>query len=425
MRTILGSAIVILVTFAAVAAPTFVHGPYSGAPTQDSVVISWLASEVVPARVEYAVQSEYEASGLLASWVDVDPTDSDTAQTEHVTLDSLDANTSFVYRVVLGGDEANQVSSLGRFVTEPAPGETVRFAVLADTQWQWEGENRLAAVSTAIAADEMPFDFILHAGDLVETPASTYWDHWFAAFAPMLLNAPFIPVLGNHERNHRTYYDHFNFPPGDGKYDERWWALHWGDVAIVGLDTDITRADHYIAQQDWARSHLSGTEPHKIVMFHYPVFSSDAYHGNGYSLDAIFHPIFVETGVDLVINGHAHNYERIVRDGITYLVVGGGGAVPRALAVDHVEGSQVAIEGYNFYLRVAAEPEGIFVDTISVAQATDDVFTLTDGHLLDSFRVGASDEDVLVERQMGPLLKALIAIVGVAAAVLLVLRLTQ
>ncbi len=257
--------------------------------------------------------------------------------------------------------------------------------ILADSQWQWEGDNRLEKIGDAIAADETPFDFILHAGDVVESPSSQYWHHWFASFDGMLLRAPFIPVLGNHEKNHGSYYDNFVLPPGAGKRDERWWALHWGDVVVVGLDTNVRQAADIMEQQDWARLHLSGPEPHKFVMFHHPVFSSDAYHGSGYSYDLIYHPIFVETGVDMVINGHAHNYERIQRDGVTYLVVGGGGAVPRALADSLVEGSIVAIEGYNFYLRVSASSEEITVETVSVARASEETFELTDGHLLDTF----------------------------------------
>jgi acid phosphatase type 7 len=401
------------------AASPFVHGPYSGAPSEASVTISWLSSDPHPAYVEYERLSVHASSGTFSLSSEIQSAETDTANKIHVRLGGLDPDTDYVYRVVLDTPDGRVESPHGRFATAPPSGERISFAVLADTQWQWEGDNRLQAVADAIAADETAFDFILHAGDVVESPSATYWDHWFASFSNVLLRAPFLPVLGNHERNHGSYYDHFALPPGGGRRDERWWALHWGDVVVVGLDTNVSQAADYLAQQAWAREHLSGPEPHKFVMFHHPVYSSDAYHGSGYSYDVIFHPIFVETNVDIVFNGHAHNYERIVRDGVTYLVLGGGGAVPRALAAERVEGSVVAQEGYNFYLRVTTSPDSIVVETVSVARAGEAEFDLTDGHLLDSFAL-ADEESVRVHARQ--LVVWLLLIGAAAVAGLLLLR---
>jgi predicted phosphodiesterase len=290
----------------------------------------------------------------------------------------------------------------------------VAFAVVSDTQWQWEGENRLKFIGDAIADDSQAssWDFILHAGDVVESPSSTYWDHWFTSFDRMLLATPFIPVLGNHEKNSRSYYDHFAHPAGAGQGDERWWALHWGDVVVVGLDSTAGRSDRIIAQQAWAEEQLSGSENHKFVIFHYPVYSSDAFHGSGYSYDVIYHPIFVRNGVDIVFNGHAHNYERIEMDGVTYLVVGGGGAVPRALAPKRVPGSIVAVEGENFYVRVETAPKGIDVRVLSVAVATETSFTPTYGRVLDTFFLPTEP----TQTSKGSLLSilALIGLLGIA-----------
>ncbi len=367
-------------------ATPFVHGPYSGAPSCDAVVISWSSSPPLSGRIEYGPSAWYESHDVLPNTVHVPAADVDPYRpTTHVRLGELEPATDYVYRVVLAEGETEFAGPLGAFSTEPNSGAAVSFAVLADTQWQWEGINRLEMVGDAIAADPTRFDFILHAGDVVESPAANYWDHWFASFDDMLLRAPFIPVLGNHERNHRSYYEAFVLPPGGGKDNERWWALHWGDVVVVGLDTNVRNVSDILAQQDWARKHLAGPEPHKFVIFHHPVFSSDLYSGSGYLLDVIYHPIFVEAGVDVVFNGHSHHYEHIVRDGVTYLVVGGGGATPRTTTPTHIEGSDVSVEGYNFYVRVTASSSGIAVEAISVAQIVDEAVVPTNGEVLDSF----------------------------------------
>jgi predicted phosphodiesterase len=309
-----------------------------------------------------------------------------------VLVDGLETATAYVYRVIVQSGSDMTISPTGRFRTAPAPGQSAAFAVLSDTQWQWEGVNRLAVIGAAVAFDSARsggFDFVLHAGDVVETPNAYYWEPWFQSFEPMLLAAPFVPVLGNHEKNSVSYYNAFSHPSGAGQNDERWWTLHWGDVVIVGLDTSVTRADRILEQQAYARAELAGPERWKFVLFHHPVYSSDAYHGSGYGYDTIYHPIFVESGVDIVFNGHAHNYERIEKDGVIYLVLGGGGAVPRPLAPTRVEGSVVAIEDRNFYARVSTTPEIISVDIVSVAEATETTFTPTSGELLDSFTLRA------------------------------------
>jgi len=382
--------IVLLAGFpAAVVASAFSHGPYSGAPACDAVTICWVCTENLPARIEYGTRVQYEVDGTLSESLDVPFPQHGGADTVHVRLDGLQPNTDYAYRVVLTEGTAEHASPLGAFSTEPPPGEPVAFAVLADTQWQSEGANRLEMVGDAIAADPLTFDFVLHAGDVVESPSPSCWDHWFASFNDMLLRAPFIPVLGNHEENHRSYYETFSFPPGAGKNGKRWWALHWGDVVVVGLDTNVKQAADIAEQQDWVSAHLAGPEPHKFVIFHHPVFSSDVYHGGSSFLDKIYHPIFVERGVDIVFNGHSHHYEHIVRDSVTYLIVGGGGAIPRTTVPERIQGSKLSVEGHYFYVRVIASTDGIDVETVSVARETDGTAIPTPDRLLDTFTLPA------------------------------------
>ncbi|MFC2079058.1 metallophosphoesterase [Candidatus Bipolaricaulota bacterium] len=387
MRYVLGILIALLVVTSTAAASPFVHEPYSGAPSADSVTIGWASEMPLPARIEYGSLEYFQEHQQFEHIIEVEVPEDGLTGTQHVNLQGLSSSAQYSYRVVLIEGETEHASDIGRFRTAPPPGAAVDFVVLSDTQNQLEGVNRLELVGTAIANDPMDFDFILHAGDIVESPSSFYWDDWFASFGGMLARAPFIPVPGNHEKNHRSYYSNFELPPGAGKNDERWWALHWGDVVVVGIDTNVRSAIDIRAQQDWAREHLSGPEPHKFVIFHHPVFTSDSEYGTGNFYDTIFHPVFVETNVDIVFNGHSHHYERINRDDVTYMVVGGGGATPRQTRPDHIQGSDVSVEGHHFYVRVATSDEGIRVETVSVARETGTTAIATDGQLLDSFEL--------------------------------------
>jgi hypothetical protein len=161
--------------------------------------------------------------------------------------------------------------------------------------------------------------------------------------------------------------------------------LRWGDVLVVGLDTSATRVDRILEQQAYARAQLAGPGRWKVVVLHHPVFSSDVNYSTSHRFDEIYHPIFVEAGVDLVFSGHIHSYERVERDGVVYLVLGGGGAIPLDLETTRVEGSAAFDDGHNFYARVSATPDEVSIDIVSVAEATETTFVLTPGLLLDSF----------------------------------------
>ena len=142
MRTILGILIVLLIVTGAAAAASFVHGPYSGAPTQTTVAISWLSSDPVPAHVNYGIRSDYEASCTFSNHFSVSIEESADRNPLYVTLTSLEPTSQYVYQVVLETPDGEVASSLGYFQTVPLPEELVEFTILADTQWQWEGENR-------------------------------------------------------------------------------------------------------------------------------------------------------------------------------------------------------------------------------------------------------------------------------------------
>lgn len=85
------------------------------------------------------------------------------------------------------------------------------------------------------------------------------------------------------------------------------------------LDDPRSMAD----QRAWLKSRLqASTAPWQVVVLHHPPYSSAAVHG---STEELRWP-FRQWGADLVIAGHDHDYERIQRWGLTYLVDGSGGA---------------------------------------------------------------------------------------------------
>ena len=78
-------------------------------------------------------------------------------------------------------------------------------------------------------------------------------------------------------------------------------------------------------QLDWLDETLPNLPPGPtLVSFHQPAYSC-ASHGSTKAIDEEWVPRFEKAGVDLVLNGHDHDYQRFEVSGITYVVTGAGG----------------------------------------------------------------------------------------------------
>ncbi|MEM9074944.1 MAG: metallophosphoesterase, partial [Myxococcota bacterium] len=127
---------------------------------------------------------------------------------------------------------------------------------------------------------------------------------------------------------------------------ERYYSFDYGDIHFVSVDSndgtlipiglDITGSiDNDML--DWLAQDLAESDATwKIAFFHHPPFTSSSRSAN-VTVRNFLLPILEEGGVDLVLAGHDHHYERTlpIREGciaqrddsaITYIVAGGGGA---------------------------------------------------------------------------------------------------
>lgn len=133
----------------------------------------------------------------------------------------------------------------------------------------------------------------------------------------------FFPSIGNHEYSDgggiREYLDYFSLPG-----NERYYDVVRGPVHLFVLNSDRHEPDGVgvdSRQARWLRDRMrSSTAPFQVVVFHHAAYSSSS-HGPS----TWMRWPFAEWGADLVLSGHDHVYERIVRDGLTYVVNGAGG----------------------------------------------------------------------------------------------------
>lgn len=117
----------------------------------------------------------------------------------------------------------------------------------------------------------------------------------------------------------------------------------------------------------------------QITVFHQPAYSCSK-HGSTAEVVREWVPLFERHGVDLVLNGHDHNYQRFFSKGITYIVTGGGGAQlygHRACDEGHPERIEGEDEEHHFVgvfgsaesLRlVAIDDDGDVIDIATLKQ---------------------------------------------------------
>ena len=165
----------------------------------------------------------------------------------------------------------------------------------------------------------------------------------------------FFPAVGNHEWYEPPYgsgiQGHYNYFALPG--NERYYDFVWGNVHFFILSTydGYSSKDGGNAEPDgwtsnstqglWLMNALANAEQThwKIVVTHFAPYSSGE-HG---SFSYIQWP-FQEWGAHIVISGHDHDYERLIINGLTYVVNGLGGK-SRESFVTEVFGSQVFYSG--------------------------------------------------------------------------------
>jgi 3',5'-cyclic AMP phosphodiesterase CpdA len=200
------------------------------------------------------------------------------------------------------------------------PGGAARIVAIGDFG---VGGERQRAMGAAVErfAEERRADALVTLGDndYTESPAA-FQANWLDSFgwadAAGLLVAG---TLGNHDvRVDRGRYE-FELLGMPSRYYRR----RVDNVELFLVDS--TRIDE--AQLSWLDSALASSNARwKIVAMHHPAYSCGAYRGKPRARRRLV-PLFAEHGVDLVLAAHDHNYQRFARrDGVTYVLHGGGGA---------------------------------------------------------------------------------------------------
>lgn len=254
----------------------------------------------------------------------------------HLALDpgSLAAGTNVL--AVEVHQAAPDSSDLGfDLVLRGAAYSSVRFAVIGDYGSGNQDEARVASMVRAWAPDLVittgDNNYDLGEAETIDANIGQFYHNFISpytgAYGPGAQINRFFPSLGNHDWFTRSgtpalprpYLDYFTLPG-----NERYYDFTWGPVHFFALSSDVNEPDGRTftsIQADWFKPRIAAADlPWKIVYFHHPPYTA----GANLPTPEMDWP-FASYGTDLVLMGHDHNYQRIQRHGISYIINGAGG----------------------------------------------------------------------------------------------------
>ena len=290
--------------------------PYLQNVTQDSIVIMWENyGDPVLAKVRYREQ------GALV-WRETSHLDLENIH--EILITGLKSDRTYQYQVIQEGFENWIPGNPATFTTAPDSSSNYRFAAYGDSRTY---HDRHANVVKSIINNDP--DLVLNLGDLVVAGKNyALWGgQFFGPLADLMISTPLYPTIGNHElygSGKLLYPDFFSLPN-----NERWYAFTYGCSRVISLDSNVDispGSDQYT----WLINEFESAEykdsKWQVVAHHHPIYTSGPHKSDEIPVVDYFVPLFEEYGIDFVLTSHNHHYERSERNGIYYIVTGGGGA---------------------------------------------------------------------------------------------------
>lgn len=261
-------------------------------------------------------------------------------------LTGLKKDTEYVYSVGAGGRWSGRHS----FRTET--GGTFSFMSLGDVQYQLRDRDYGLWGDMISSAYKKNGDirFALSMGDMVDKNADIRdWKAFFRNADDVFAGIPLMPTSGNHEISVTpyTYKQMFDLPEnGPSGLEEEVYSFDYGSCHFVSLNSGMFMDERRLAMGDkswnamirktdaWLANDLQkSTAKYKIVYMHHPSYpvAEDKPNVKLYrNIRKNWVPIFEDTGVKLVLNGHQHVYMRTKKiSGIIYMTADSGQKISR------------------------------------------------------------------------------------------------
>lgn len=327
--------------FSTLPPPVLTRGPYLQVGTQTSIIIRW--------RTDIAENSRVRWGTVFGTYPNT--VDSATSTTEHIVqITGLTADTKYWYTIG-SSTQTLQATSTNYFLTLPPANTTRKLRFLALGDCGTNSANQINVKNTFINyIGSNDIDAMLLLGDNAYSTGTDaeFQSNFFNIYKDDLLKYnKLYPSPGNHDYGNSSantgktgstpalsmpYHLNFSVPSaaqngGVASNVKNYYSYDIGDVHFISLDSygkddgNTTKMyDTSGAQATWLKADLAAnTKKWTIAYFHHPPYTktshSSDYNGGAGELDLVairerFVRILERNGVDLILCGHSHGYER-------------------------------------------------------------------------------------------------------------------
>jgi Calcineurin-like phosphoesterase/Purple acid Phosphatase, N-terminal domain len=329
-----------------------------GADASSEVTVSWHTLQPVrnPRVVLGRPDGKFEQTVEARSVSYTDGKSRQVAYAYHASLGRLQPASTYMYGALHDG----AAPEFGTFRTSPRGRAAFTFTSFGDQGTPTTGKKFVppagvvlpvalfvndnlgspAAGDTVLGVEQLRPLFHLFNGDLcyanlAEDRVRTWWDFW-ANNTRSARNRPWMPSPGNHENElgngpigYQAYQTYFAVPEASGQTDVTrglWYAFTAGSVRVISIaNDDVAYQDggnSYVrgysagAQKAWLEQELAETRANRdidwvvVCMHQVAVSTVDKFNGADLGIREEWVPLFDRYGVDLVVCGHEHHYER-------------------------------------------------------------------------------------------------------------------
>jgi len=257
--------------------------------------------------------------------------------THIVRLTELQPDTQYFYQV---GTDANEVLVGGDanhyFITNPEPGSyiPIRIWAIGDSHLPGTFTNAKAVRDAylELASIEGKADVFLALGDISEGGADEEFQAFFDVYKSIVRNTGLWPTRGNHERDERVFYGSFVLP-ADGEAGgvvsgtEHYYSFDYGNIHFICLNSAEDVDSELINMRENAVTILEAYGVDLVLCGHSHAYERsqfiNGHYGTSNTFDQAIHVVQAGNGQE----GEDGAYIKYGTDGTVYIVAGVAGQI--------------------------------------------------------------------------------------------------